>query len=176
MSSNSLLGLFRSYRAEILAYLTGKLRDPELAADLTQEAFLRYAERAPAEVATIRNNRSYLYRTAHNLAIDHIRRSARNRVETPGDVVIGRYASDLPGQEQQTADRQAVRRLHAILAELPERTRRAFILNRVEGMNYNQVALRLGISESSVQKHLARALIHTTRRLRDADGNGDGFE
>ena len=44
------------------------------------------------------------------------------------------------------------------------RTRQVFVLNRVEGLSYDEIATRLGISVSSVQKHLARALQHVLQR------------
>lgn len=169
VTDNPLIRLFQSYRGELQRYLTRRLRDPDLAADLTQEAFLRYAEHPPAMAGEIRNNRSYLYRMAHNLAVDHIRKSARDQIEMPGDPVMTALADDYPGQEIQTGDRQRLRQLHAALDELPERTRQVFALNRIQGLSYQQVASRMGISESSVQKHLARALLHATRRMRDED-------
>lgn len=162
-----LIGLFQSHRGELQSYLARRLRDPELAADLTQEAFLRYAEHSPAMAGEIRDSRSYLYRVAHNLAVDHIRKSSRDRIELPGDPVIAALPDDYPGQDIRTADRQILRYLRMVLDEMPERTRRIFALNRIEGLSYQQVARRMGISESAVQKHLARALGHAVQRLRE---------
>lgn len=65
-------------------------------------------------------------------------------------------------QQQRQALKQA-------LAELPERTQQIFRLNRVEGMTHAQVARHLEISDSSVQKHLAKALAHVMQRLREGD-------
>lgn len=178
VTENPLIRLFHSYRAELQSYLTRRLRDPELAADLTQEAFLRYAEHPPAMAGEILNNRSYLYRTAHNLAVDHIRKTTRDQTDMPGDPVMTALPDDQPGQEIQTADRQRLRQLRDVLDELPVRTRQVFALNRIEGLSYQQVASRMGISESSVQKHLSRALLHATQRLRDKDGpmHKDGWQ
>lgn len=161
------MGLFLAHRRELHAYLTDKLRDSETAADLTQEAFLRYAEQdANGGSATVLNGRSYLYRTAHNLAVDHVRSRARHRTESAAHDEFASIADDRPSQEDEADARQKLDRLREVVAELPERTRQIFVLNRIEGLSYTETAERLGVSESSVQKHLAKALLHVTRRLR----------
>lgn len=63
-------------------------------------------------------------------------------------------------QQQRQALKQA-------LAELPVRTQQIFRLNRLEGMTHAEVARQLGISDSSVQKHLAKALAHVMVRLQE---------
>ena len=57
------------------------------------------------------------------------------------------------------------------MSELPLRTQQIFRLNRIDGMTYVEVAHRLGISESTVQKHLARAVAHAMAwaKSRDTD-------
>lgn len=55
----------------------------------------------------------------------------------------------------------------AALNELPERTRRVFVLVRFEEMSYKLVAQRLGVSVSAVEKHVMKALRHLNARLRD---------
>ncbi len=62
----------------------------------------------------------------------------------------------------------ALARLREIVAELPPRTREIFRLNRLEGLTHAEVARRLEISDSSVQKHLARALAHVMQALEDS--------
>lgn len=81
MTGKTLKGLFLAHRRELHAYLTDKLKDADTAADLTQEAFLRYAEQDAGANPAIVHGRSYLYRTAHNLAIDHVRLRARQKTD-----------------------------------------------------------------------------------------------
>lgn len=166
MTGKTLKGLFLAHRQELQAYLTNMLKDTETAADLTQEAFLRYAEQNSASGANVENARSYLYRTAHNLAIDHVRQKARQKTDPSDHDDMADIADDQPTQEEQADARQKLGRLQTVVAELPERTRQIFVLNRVEGLSYAETAEQLGISESSVQKHLAKALLHVTQRLR----------
>lgn len=154
--------LFREHRRELQTYLTKSLRDREVAADLTQEAFLRYAEQDSQ--AAIVNDRSYLYRTAKNLAIDHVRRIGRRQTDPMSHEDLAVFPDDRPGPEQILDGRQRVDRLRAIVKELPLRTRQVFVLHRIEELSYAEVAKRLGISVSSVQKHLSSALQHVLQR------------
>ena len=66
-------GLFARHHGEINAYLVRMLRDPELAADLTQDAFIR-AYRAHADLDDLAKARAWLYQIAHRVALDEIRR------------------------------------------------------------------------------------------------------
>lgn len=164
MASPHLKRLFLTHFRELQAYLTERLRDPEVAADLTQETFLRYAERGGD--AAIVHERSYLYRTAHNLAVDHIRQNASRRTDALAPEDMAHVPDEGPSVEAAASARQELERLRALIGDLPERTRRIFVLNRIEGLTYAQVARRMGISESSVQKHLAAALRHVMRHSR----------
>lgn len=131
-----------------------------------QESFLRLAEQRHKE--PIEHVDAYLYRTAHNLTIDHYRQERRRRTETrPNDDLAG-FVADQPGPEESAVDADALARLREIVAELPPRTREIFRLNRLEGLTHAEVARRLEISDSSVQKHLARALAHVMQALEDS--------
>ncbi len=167
MTNDILKGLFLAHRGELQAYLIKQLRNAEAAADLTQETFLRYAERGPVAAASVNNERSYLYRTAHNLAVDYLRQQSRRRTDLTSGEAFADIPDDRPSLEDEAAARQRLAQLSAIVAELPDLTRTIFTLNRVEGLTYAQVADRLAISDSSVQKHLAKALAFVTKRLRE---------
>lgn len=159
--------LFLAHGRELQAYLTRKLRDAETAADLTQETFLRFAEqRQTSPAVPITHERSYLYRTAHNLAVDHIRQRRREQTEPVPHQDLIDIADDAPEPERIVAGGHAVGAVRTALLELPERSRQVFALVKIEGLTYREAAERLGISDSSVQKHLAAAVKHVMRRLR----------
>ena len=161
-----LKALFLAHRRELQAYLTEQLRDADTAADLTQETFLRYAELHQNGEASVLHDRSYLYRTAQNLAIDHRRRRARQKTDTIDRDALTRLPEDRPSPENEADARRKLERLRSAIRELPERTRQVFVLGRLEGLSHREIARRLGISESSVQKHLAKALQRSMQRLR----------
>lgn len=153
-----LKALFLAYARELEAYLMRQVHCRDTAADLLQETFLRIAQQ-PAGAGED-NIRSYLYRTACNLAIDHFRREERRQTyPTPDDMLLD-VPDKAPPIEQAVDARRKLELLRRAMAELPLRTQEIFELNRIEGLTYVEIARRLNISESSVQKHLAKALFH----------------
>jgi RNA polymerase sigma factor (sigma-70 family) len=156
--------LFLIHQNELHAYLTRRLRDRDLASDLAQDIFIRLAERGPQRA--VADDRSYLYRTARNLAIDHVRRVNRRRTDVTEHDDLADIPDHLPNAEEVMDTRERLDRLRPVIQELPERTRQVFVLHRIEELTYGEVAARLGISESSVQKHLAKALQYVVQRLR----------
>ncbi len=165
MAEQDLERLFSAYGRELESYLTRQVRCRETAADLAQETFVRMAQGAPE--AGEQNVRAYLFQIAHNLAIDHFRRQKRRPTVLMPPEDLHLHADEAPGAEQATAGRQRLDRLAKAVAELPPLTQEIFRRNRLQGLTYAEVARQLGISESSVQKRLARALAHAMRRRRE---------
>ena len=166
--STDIKRLFQAYHREIHAYLTRKLGNREVAADLTQETFLRFAQQRAAGPATpIVHERSYLYRSAHNLAVDHLHQLRRERTDFVLDSDLAKVPDERPTPEAAASDHGELALVRAAIRELPERTQQVFTLTRIEGLTYRDAAAYLRISESSVQKHLAKATKHVMQRLRN---------
>ena len=162
MAERDLSALFLAHRRELEVYLTRQVQCRDTAADLLQETFVRLAQQ-PAN-AGLSNVRAYLYRIARNLVIDHFRRDERRlTLPLPLDQLADLPDAAVPVDRDFEA-RQTLAALREAIAELPRRTREVFELNRIEGLTYAEVAQRLGVSNSSVQKHLARALFHAMQR------------
>ncbi|MGC5701879.1 RNA polymerase sigma factor [Pseudomonas sp. NFXW11] len=169
MSDMDLKGLFLKHAVALRGYLARRIRDPQLAADLVQESFLRLAEQTRGQ--PIDNSQGYLYRTANNLLIDHVRQEARRKTETVPHERLTEIEDEGAGLEAQAMAQQQRMALQQAVAELPERTREIFRLNRLEGMTHAEVARHLNISDSSVQKHLSKALAYVMQRLQGGPGN-----
>ncbi|QLF93810.1 RNA polymerase sigma factor [Pseudomonas sp. ABC1] len=167
MSDLDIKGLFQKHAKDLQGFLLRKSRDPQLAADLTQESFLRLAEQKHGE--RIENVPAYLYRTAQNLLINHHRQQRCHKTDLASDEQLAEVESNDRALEDVVAARQRVERLQRAMDELPPRTREIFRLNRIEGLTYTQVARMLEVSDSTVQKHLAMALAHVMERLLDVD-------
>ena len=158
--------LAKQYRASLIAYFQRRRFPPETAEDLTQEVFARLAKR---RMGGVDNPEAYLFTTASSVIIDHGRR-AKVRCEDAHDPIDDfEVESGVPTPARVFAGKEALQRVAVILDELPERTREVFVLSRLEGLTNTQLAARYGISVSSIEKHMTRALAHIRNRF-----HGDG--
>lgn len=151
--------------SELRNYARLKVGDDAVAEELVQEACLRLA--ATGDDVPF-NPRAFLYRVLSNLVVDHHRRNARlGRHFVNADNIDA--ADDRPSVERQVIARQRLAILAQAVKELPPRCRECFILRRVEGLSHAEIATRMNITRSAVEKHLSVATVHCTRRLRAHD-------
>ncbi|MCK0197172.1 RNA polymerase sigma factor [Ancylobacter sp. 6x-1] len=148
---------------ELGRFLRRRLGDPHAASDLVQDTFLRVVERPETRVQDLR---AYLFAIARNLLLNHVKQEARRRTDAVPHEWMAEVAADVPTPEDEVHSRLELERLHRLIAALPPRTQQIFALNRIDGLSHADVARRLGLSESAVQKHLAQAVLHVTRALR----------
>jgi RNA polymerase sigma factor (sigma-70 family) len=164
--------LYTLHRVELLRFLTARTGDREEAEDVIQELWIKLETVPPGPVA---NGRAYLYRMAQNLVLDRVReRRRRERREqnwTTQETGVapngGEVADAAPNAEEVLAERDEVARIASAIANLPEGARRAFRLHKIEGLSHGEVAERLGISKSGVEKHMAVAMKYLRRALMD---------
>jgi RNA polymerase sigma-70 factor (ECF subfamily) len=166
------MAAYMEHRAELRAFLAVRVRSGPEADDLVQELYLKVA--AVEDSADIQQPLAYLYRLASNLMLDRLR-SAKRTARRDDDwrkvhhIVGPEDVADLPSPTDAMAARQRLAKLIEALAELPEPVQRSFKMHKFEGMGHKEVAERLGISRSLVEKHMIAALRHLADRVRDAD-------
>lgn len=155
-----------------MRFLVARTGDAAEAEDVLQEVWLRAGGQRPGSVE---HWRAFLFRMAHNLVIDRgrerRRREARERrwiEEAHGAIAAGDEVADRePGADEVMAAREEAARLASAIANLPRGARRALELHKLEGLSHGEVAARLGISKSGVEKHIAVAMKHLRRMLAD---------
>lgn len=152
--SLELHALFRDEQANLMRYLT-RFRQIACPQDAAQEAFVRVWRYMPADVVS---PRAYLYRTAHNVALRHIRR-ARSAIAV--DATIDIEALSRPDRLNWSEDAQIaadVEKLRVVIAALPRLQRLALVLRRLDEMPASEVCRRLNLSERTMQRLVARAI------------------
>jgi len=134
--------------------------------DIVQETYARLS--MTEKVDHIREPRVYMFQTARSVIVTYIRHSRVISIQSVGQSVSFDIADDVPDPETQASDRDELRRLAEAIAFLPEKIRDVILLRRIEGLSQRQVAERLGLSESTVEKHMSNGF----RRLGEAFRRG----
>lgn len=133
------------------------------AEDLVHQAFVKLI--GSAECGDLANCPAYLTCTARNLALNHLRdRSRRSEVDLP-EADFKAIADSRPSPEMTAIFRCELRRVLRAVATLPPRRREAFVLNKFEGLSYDQIAAHQGVSRNTVVSQIVAALADLDRCL-----------
>lgn len=147
-------GLYRDHRPWLFGWLRRKLGCAHRAEDLAQDVFVRVIQ--GRKTVRAGEARALLTTIAKGLVIDHQRHAALEHAYLA-------YLADLPeahapSPETQAEQMQALMRLDRLLDRLPPKARSAFLLSQLDGLTYPEIAQRLGVSLSSVQQYMVRAM------------------
>jgi len=148
--------LFAKHHSEIFAYLMRMMRDPEVAADMTQDAFIK-AYKNYATLEKPENARAWLYQIAHRVALDEIRRRKIIRFlpwtgESPGE-----SPGAAPSAEHLVMETRLSGDLQRALQRIPERQRAALLLAELHDLTGLELAAALGVSHVAARALLTRA-------------------
>jgi RNA polymerase sigma-70 factor (ECF subfamily) len=158
-------GLFVRHARDITAALRRRGLNEETAADITQDTFVKVLASPPGNAVTVHNPAAYLFRVARNLGIDHQRHErVLRRVEMSAEDFAA-IIDPAPSPEAAVYDRQRLALTKAALAELPERTRIAFEMHRVDEMTLAEVAAELDLSTARIWSLIRDAYDHIDARL-----------
>lgn len=130
--------------------------------DIAQETFARVCAVDPGNV---QSPKSYIFRTARNLAINELRRQSVAPFETIVDVEGLAAPSEGLSPEDEVIAAEESRRLSFALGQLSARHREALILFKVEGLSHKEIGRRLGVSPRTVERYIADALAHCHKVL-----------
>lgn len=153
--------LYREQAPRLRRWLDARLRSSEDANDLVQDAFTRLLGSDTRD--GVRQPGAFLNRIVRNLLIDRSRRLSNRTAHVPIDeanapVVRATQEDGLELEEMR-------KRYRAAVEALPPRMREVFVLHRVEGLGYKEIATRLGISIRTVEWHVGEALLRIGRDL-----------
>lgn len=148
-------GLYRKTITPLRRYLGRLLGNSAEAQDIAHDAYMRVYPRVQDHSA--KNPQAVLYTTARHLAINRLKRRSISPISSES-AHLETAASPAPGVVQQVMARQELRQLEEAIARLPEGCRAVLLLRKIELLSHYEIAQRLGIAISTVEKQHARAL------------------
>jgi RNA polymerase sigma factor (sigma-70 family) len=137
----------------------------ERAEDFLQAAFIKLAEHRSRH--EVRSTEAFLVTAATHIAIDEHRRQKVRNEAGDQEEILSRIADARPLQDEVLIARKRLEGVRAAIDALPPRTREVFLMHRLEGAKYREIAIALGISQSAVEKHIARAALLITEWSED---------
>ncbi|HEY5805261.1 MAG TPA: sigma-70 family RNA polymerase sigma factor [Lysobacter sp.] len=146
----------REHQAALIAFLARRAGDED-AKDIAQEAMVRLMRYRSQPADQLR---PLMYRIALNVLNDRGRRDSTRQASAHVSLdqdFLG-LASSEPSHDQRIAYEQELALVRAAILQLPERCRQVYLLNRIDGMSYSQIASHCGISVKAVEKHIGKAL------------------
>ena len=155
--------MVRRYSGPLRSFFLKRAFDRQEAEDLVQEVFCRLAARSDA--SAVEHPEAYMFQAAANLLRDRARRDLSRAAAIRELEALSKDSFEELCPERVLLGKRRVAELNRALAELPERTRTIFVLHRFEEFKYAEIAVRLNISSSSVEKHMMDAIRHIKLRI-----------
>ena len=162
------------HERDLRAFLARPLPHPDDVSDVVQETYARLLALSPERRSAVRNWRAFLFATARNVAMDHLRRREVLSLDALPEI----NATDvvLRGSQERRPDEivnltQERLLLSRVIASLPDRCRQVLVLRKIHGLSHKEIALRMGIAEHTVEKHVSHGVRLCAARLLQATGN-----
>ncbi len=160
-------GVYLAHRSALIDYATPILGSREAAEDIVQDAFLRFVP-ARLQVGSPEQALAYLYRIVRNLSFDVLKRRKVETREANAGVPYWAMPRAEPTPEQSLLLCDQVQMVSDVLASLPVDVRVAVEMHRFGGFTLEQVAAHLGISVTTVHRHVRGAMMKIAAQLDDA--------
>jgi RNA polymerase sigma-70 factor (ECF subfamily) len=137
--------------------------------EIIQEAYARLWATSPERIV---NARAYFFVTARHVVGEILRRARVVSIETMADIDTLNVPDGDGGPERRLSGREELEQMRRALAKLSPKCRMAFELRKFEGLSQRQIAERMGISESTVEKHLIKGLRGVMSEMKSAGAEG----
>ena len=166
--SDRLLDAYIALRGQI-ARLVMNIVPPKEVEDIVQETYVRICQVENKDA--IREPRSYLFRTARNLALDYVKRS-ESRLAGSADIdALPTEDLLVPSEKDPTHAQVASEEEFALFCEavrtLPRQCRRAFVLKKVYGYTLKEIMAEMGLGQATVETHIVNGTKRCVQYLRD---------
>jgi RNA polymerase sigma-70 factor (family 1) len=159
ISEAEFIGLFKEYNQPVKNFIYYKTGDMDLAEDVLQDTFLKFWEKK--NEVRMNTAKALLFTIAGNLSINKLEHQkvvfqfAHNFSQSPF-VSSPEFEMELKEFDQ---------KLQRALAGLNEKNRAVFLMNRIDGMTYQEIAGNIGVTVKAVEKRMKKALDYLTEKI-----------
>jgi RNA polymerase sigma-70 factor (ECF subfamily) len=161
-----LSAVFLEHQSSLKRFIARFFSRPQDVEDVVQEAYLR-AFGAVKSGEDVRSPKAFLFRIAKNVALNELATKSRRLTDYIEDSTAQDVIDKGSSAEDQVMGQEKLAMFCGAVASLPEQSRRAFLMRKVYGLSHQEISERLGISISTVEKHVASGLLRCSAYLRE---------
>jgi RNA polymerase sigma factor (sigma-70 family) len=158
-----------SVRGWLTRYFRRRVQNIAEIEDMVQDVFARIVARDSTE--PVDQLGGYVMKTASSVFTDWVRRRSTHAASRHVDFEPELHAEEAADPERIVGGKEELQAVTRVLLQLPERTRTVFILRRLEGQRFQEIAAHLGISVSAVEKHMVRAVHQLSLEMEKRSGS-----
>jgi len=157
--------LFKEFYSPLCNFIHQMLRDHDAAEDVVQTVFIRIWNNLD-NIELKSSVKSYLFQSAKNAAIDHIRKNKKHNVDSLENLEIA-SESDSVSFDQEAEDHLLRQKILEAIESLKPKPREIFKLHKFEGLTYPEIAEHLDIPQRTVEYNIYTAIKHLKEYLAD---------
>jgi RNA polymerase sigma-70 factor (ECF subfamily) len=148
--------LFSEHNESLVRFLAARLNSVQEAKEVAQEAYVRLLSLDDSGAVSFL--RAFLFKTAANLAVDRLR--SRNRQRQAMNAGLCDELREAPTPDHEAAQAEEAEIVRRLIEELPPKCRRVFILHRIHGEEFSEIAKQMELSERMVRHYVLRAVLY----------------
>ncbi|MDY6945713.1 MAG: sigma-70 family RNA polymerase sigma factor [Pseudomonadota bacterium] len=148
--------LFSEHNDSLVRFLAARLNSVQEAKEVAQEAYVRLLSLDDSGAVSFL--RAFLFKTAANLAVDRLR--TRNRQRQAISAGLCDELREAPTPDHEAAQAEEAEIVRRLIGELPPKCRRVFLMHRIDGEDFSQIAKQMDLSERMVRHYVLRAVLH----------------
>ena len=158
---------YLTHRSFLKKFLLRFLVDKSIIEEIAQEAFIRSFQ--AEKTAPIKSPKAFLFQTAKNLALNELEKKSHQLNDYIEDSLDSSVLVNELSAEDQAEGQEKFDIFTRAVMTLPEKCRQVFLLRKVYGYSHKEIAGLLGLSLSTVEKHVAMGLKRCHQFMRDAE-------
>lgn len=157
VSSNTdlVIKIVEEHTHSLRTYFYNRLRCNDDVEDFMQELYFRaLSYKEPTQIRSVKN---FVFTIALNLVRDSARRCSTRLIKNSVPIEEDEFLDESFNPERTVENRDKIKKFYETMNELSPNCKKAFLLTRIDGLSYKEVALKMGVSVSMVEKHLIAA-------------------
>jgi RNA polymerase sigma factor (sigma-70 family) len=164
--------LFSEHNDSLVRFLSARLHSVQEAKEVAQEAYVRLLSLDDSGAVSFL--RAFLFKTAANLAVDRLR--SRNRQRQAMNAGLCDEMRETPTPDYEAAQAEEAEIVRRLIGELPPKCRHAFLMHRIDGEDFAQIAKQMELSERMVRHYVLRAVLYCRAGLDAAQASKESLK